>query len=92
VHVEYPEKLQRFFQTQFECGLIADIRVKKGPKIPGKTKENYYAIIEYAHQNSVPRSLRVASKKNSTLDGNRFRIYKAGTRTIVFYRPSKRRM
>jgi hypothetical protein len=91
MHISYPEKLFKFFQKDFECGLISDIRVRKGQKIPGKPRENVYAIIEYTHVNSIPRSLRIASKKKSELDGIRFRIYKAGTRTMVFVRPQKRR-
>lgn len=89
--VNTSEVYWKFFQQDMECGLIKDIRIRKGQKIPGKPRENCYAIIEYAHANSVPRSLRVASKKKSILHGNRFRIYKAGTRTIVFVRPQKRR-
>jgi len=63
--LNFPEKLIKFFQKDFECGLIKDIRVRKGIKIPGKPKENIYAVIEYASSNSIPRSLRVASKKKS---------------------------
>ena len=47
--------------------------------------------MEYVHSNSIPRSLRVASKKKSVIAGNKFRIYKAGTRTMVFVRPQKRK-
>ena len=90
-HVNTREIYWKFFQQDFECGLIQDVRIRKGQKIPGKPKENCYAIIEYVHSNSVPRSLRVASKKKSIVGGNRFRIYKAGTRTMVFVRPQKRR-
>jgi len=89
--ISYPERIWKFFQNDFQCGLIQDIRVKQGQKIPGKPKENFYAIIEYQHQNSIARSLRVASKKKSTIGSCRFRIYKAGTRTIVFVRPQKKR-
>jgi len=85
------ETIWKFFQHDFECGLIQDIRIRKGQKIPGKPRENVYAIIEYAHTNSLPRSLRVASKKKSIIGGNKVRIYKAGTRTMVFVRPQKRR-
>ncbi len=67
------------------------MRIRRGQKIPGKPRENIYAIIEYVHQNSIPRSLRVASKKKSIILGNKVRIYKAGTRTMVFVRPQKRR-
>lgn len=86
------EVIWKFFQHDFECGLIQDIRIRKGQKIPGKPRENCYAIVEYYHQNSLPRSLRVASKKKSIIGGNKFRIYKAGTRTMVFVRPQKRRV
>lgn len=89
--MQQASQLWKFFQQDMECGLITDVRVRKGQKIPNKPKENCYAVIEYAHQNSVPRSLRVASKKKSCIGGNRFRIYKSGTRTIVFIRPQKRR-
>lgn len=88
---QYPEKIIKFFQKDFECGLISDVRVRKGQKIVGKPTENIYAIIEYTHPNSIPRSLRVASKKKSIIEGVRFRIYKAGTRTMVFVRPQKRK-
>ena len=81
------EQIWKFFQQDFECGLIQDVRIRKGQKIPGKPRENCYAIIEYAHVNCLPRSLRVASKKKSSLQGNKFRIYKAGTRNMVFVRP-----
>ena len=59
----FPERLMKFFQQDYECGLIQDIRVRKGQKIPGKPRDNLYAIVEYGHVNSIPRSLRVASKK-----------------------------
>ena len=88
-----PDKFRKFFMKDFECGLITDIRVRQGPKIPKKAASNLYAIIEYSDANSVHRSLRIAYKKKSVIDGQRFRIYKAGTRTIVFWRPAnKRRM
>ena len=85
------ETVWKFFQQDYECGLITDVRIRKGQKIPGKPRENCYAIIEYLHGNSLPRSLRVASKKKSVIGGNKVRIYKAGTRTMVFVRPQKRR-
>lgn len=91
--VNCPDKFRKFFMRDYECGLITDVRIRQGPKIPKKTGANLYAIIEYADANSVMRSLRVASKKKSVIEGQRFRIYKAGTRTIVFWRPAnKKRM
>ena len=86
------EQIWKFFQHDFECGLISDVRIRRSQKIPGKPQDNIYAIIEYNHVNSLPRSLRVASKKKSVIAGNKFRIYKAGTRTMVFVRPQKRRL
>lgn len=74
-----PDDLREFFTHQKECGLITDVRVKHGKTIAGKPQGNSYGIVEYAHENSVARSLRVASKKESVINGNRVRIYKAGS-------------
>lgn len=73
------ESITAFFQDQHKCGLVKDVRVYHGNFIPGKPQENRYAMVEFEHENSVPRSLRVASKQQSMLFGHRFRIYKAGT-------------
>lgn len=56
------------------------MRVKQGKKIESKGNvANIYGIVEFAHVNSVARALRVASKKESVINGNRIRIYKAGS-------------
>lgn len=39
--------------------------------------------------NSVPRALRIASKKKSQISGKKFRIYKAGSRTQAVIKPFK---
>jgi hypothetical protein len=83
------QKLRNFFEDTHKCGIVKDVRVYKGIKVAGKPNENRYAFIEFMHPNSVPRSLRVASKKKSFLDGVRFRIYKAGSRTLVYLKPPK---
>jgi hypothetical protein len=80
-----------FFQTQYDCGLIADVRVRVGKKVPGRTKENCYTFVEYVHENSVPRSLKLASKKLARFSGVPVRIYKAGTKTAVVMPSQKRR-
>lgn len=74
-----PAALKTFFQDTHSCGLVKDVRVYNGKKVHGKPSDNRYAVIEFSHINSVARSLRIASKKQSTLYGTRFRIYKAGT-------------
>ena len=71
------------------CGFIVDIRMGKGRKIPGKGKANHFCVIEFAHENSVLRSLRLASKKLAKFANQPVRIYKAGTRTAVHF-PSQR--
>ena len=55
----------------------------KGRIVPGRTRDNIYCIVEYAHENSVPRSLKLASKKLAKFNGQPVRIYKAGTKTAV---------
>lgn len=82
-----PNNITTFFQDTHKCGLVKEVRIYKGNDIPGKPQSNYYAIVEFEHENSVPRSLRVASKQQSMLNGCRFRIYKAGTANMVSTAP-----
>lgn len=86
---EAGNKLRAFFEDQHKVGVVVDVRVRTGSKIAGKPKPNAYAIIEFAHINSVPRALRIASKKQAIIHGNRIRIYKAGTRTQALVKPPK---
>ena len=77
-----------FFQDTHKCGLVKDVRIYHGNSIPGKPEVNSYAFIEFEHVNSVARSLRIASKKQSMHMGKRFRIYKAGTANMGAVAPS----
>lgn len=73
-------QVKEFFQYQKECGLITSIRIKQGKPVESKGNvPNIYAVVEFAHVNSVARALRVASKKESMIYGQRVRIYKAGS-------------
>ncbi len=65
------------------------MRVREGAKVQGKPMANRYAFVEFAHPTSVLRALRLASKKKSSIDGARVRIYKAGTRTVAAVKPKK---
>ena len=75
--------IAKFFQEQYNCGFVVDVRMGKGRAVPGRTRSNVFCIVEYAHENSVPRSLKVASKKLAKFGGQMVRIYKAGTKTAV---------
>jgi hypothetical protein len=77
--------------TQHECGFITDIRVASGRKVPGRSHENTYCMIEFADENSVPRALKFASKIKPSIQGTRFRIFKAGTQTALIVPQQKRR-
>ena len=70
--------------------LVVDVRIGKGRAVQGRSKDNVYCIVEYAHENSVPRSLKLASKKQAKFSNQPVRIYKAGTKTAVNM-PSQRR-
>lgn len=83
-------QILKFFSQHKECGLITDVRIRVGKKVPGRTKDNCFAIVEYAHENSVPRSLKLASKRCVNFGGVGQRLFKAGTRTVVI-KPSQRR-
>jgi len=83
-------QILKFFSQTKECGLITDVRIRVGKKVPGRTKDNCFAIVEYAHENSVPRSLKLASKRCVNFGAVGQRLFKAGTRTVVI-KPSQRR-
>jgi len=90
-HYESHEKtIADFFMSTHECGLVTDVRLRSGKQGPGRPQANTYAIIEFAHENSVPRGLKLASKKVAVFGGQRARVFKAGTRTAVIM-PSQRR-
>lgn len=80
-----------FFQKEYECGLVVDVRLRQGKTVPGRSKQNCYAVIEYAHENSVPRSLKLASKKLAMFQHQPVRVYKAGTKTAVIVPAQKRK-
>jgi hypothetical protein len=79
-----------FFMSLHECGFVTDVRLRSGRTAPGRPVGNTYAIIEFSHENSVPRGLKLASKKVAVFGGQKARIYKAGTRTAILL-PSQRR-
>ena len=78
--------VKQFFE-QKKCGIVIDVRVREGPRVAGKPSNNRYAFVEFAHPTSVLRALRLASKKKSSIDGVRLRIYKAGSRTVTNVKP-----
>lgn len=85
------EQVARFFSQQHKCGFVIDVRMAKGRSVPGRTKDNIFCVVEYAHENSVPRSLKLASKKLAKFQGNPVRIYKAGTKTAINMPAQRRR-
>lgn len=80
--------LKRFFENK-KCGIVVDVRVREGAFITGKPLGNRFAFVEFAHPTSVLRALRLASKKKSSIDGARVRIYKAGSRNVTVVKPKK---
>ncbi len=81
-------RIRKFFQDK-KCGVVVDVRLREGSKVQGKPAANRYAFVEFAHPVSVLRGLRLASKKKSQIDGNRVRIYRAGSRTVTQVAPKK---
>lgn len=84
-----PDSIGNTFMNK-EAGLVTDIRIRKGKPVPGRRSANCYAVVEFAHENSIPRSLKIASKKQARFGGQQCRIYKAGTRTVVV-KPTQRK-
>ena len=81
-------RVKKFFEEK-KCGIVVEVRIRESTKVQGKPAGNRYAFVEFAHPTSVLRGLRLASKKKSSIDGNRVRIYKAGSRTVTHVRPKK---
>lgn len=80
---EVASKIKSFFEEQVKIGIVLDVRIRKGQNIPRKSKPNIYAIVEFAHPNSVLRALKLPKKKRLLLSANSLKIYKAGTGTTV---------
>lgn len=83
--------IAKFFSEQYDCGITADIRIRRSKNHATRTRANVYAVVEYAHENSVPRSLKLASKGLASFQGVKTRIYKAGTKTAIIFPKQGRR-
>ncbi len=84
------QNLKKFFEIQHKCGIVLDLRVRKGRTYPGKQQENLFGFVEFADETSVTRALHLAAKKETVIDGVKFRIYKAGTGTFLFNKKSSK--
>jgi hypothetical protein len=49
-----------------------------------------FGFVEFADETSVTRALHLAAKKETNIDGIKFRIYKAGTGTFLFSKKSSK--
>lgn len=74
-----------------EAGLIADIRIRKGQTVAGRTKKNAFVLVEFCHENSIARGLKMASQRRACLYGDSCRVFKSGTKTVVQMRSQKRK-
>ena len=61
--------INKFFSEMFDCGFVTDVRVRSGKKPTGRTQPNDYCMVEFAHENSIPRCLKLASKKVANFGG-----------------------
>ena len=83
--------IKTFFEDQAKVGVVVDVRIRNGLKIPGKLKSNIFAIVEFAHPNSVLKALRIASKKKASIGKNKIKIFKAGSQVALQVRPVRKR-
>lgn len=77
--------IAKFFSEQYDCGITAEVRIRRSKNHVTRGRANVYAVVEYAHENSVPRSLKLASKGLACFGGVKTRIYKAGTKTAIIF-------
>lgn len=82
-----PEEYKRFFESS-ECGIVTDVRTRKGMQYPGKTMQNQYGFVEFAHPDSVKRALAKAAKREAKIGSANIKIYKAGTGTFIYIKKS----
>jgi Ran GTPase-activating protein (RanGAP) involved in mRNA processing and transport len=85
----HPERVVHFFQKRMKSGIVKHIRVMQGQNHSQRSKQNTFAFVQFRDEQSVNRALRVASTKKSVLNGVKFRIFRAGTRTVVFMKSPK---
>jgi hypothetical protein len=78
------QKLKKFFEITYKCGIVLDMRVRQGRTYPNKNQANLFGFVEFADETSVTRALHLASRKLTIIDGVKFRVYKAGTGTFLF--------
>jgi len=57
------DEINKFLSEKQECGLVVDVRVRRGKNVPKRPYPNTYVFVNYAHENSIPRSLKVASNR-----------------------------
>jgi hypothetical protein len=74
-----------------DVGYIVDVRISKGRKAPGRPQNNIYAVVEFANENSVARSLKVASAGRAFFSGIKVRIFRSGTQTAILQPQQMRR-
>lgn len=84
------KEIQNFLENEHKCGIVLDIRKRKGPKWSNRNKtENNFFFIEFANKLSVTRALQIASKKLSVIRGKTFRIFKGGSGTYLCKKKKK---
>ncbi len=84
------QNLKSFLENTHKCGIVLDIRVRRGKKYPNKNGENLFGFVEFADSTSVTRALNIASRKLNIVDGDKFRMYRAGTGTFNYVKKSAR--
>ena len=82
--------MKKFFENTYKCGIVLDIRLRKGRKYPNKAADNLFGFVEFADSTSVTRALNIASRKLTYVDGVKFRIYRAGTGTFVYLKKTSK--
>merc|ERR1712127_597573 len=82
--------IKKVLSSDNECGFVTDIRVSHGRKAPGRPMDNQYAVVEFLDQNSVARSLKLASVQKAYFGGIKVRIFKSGTQTAILQPQQKR--
>jgi len=83
-------EIKAFFEEKAKIGIVIDIRIRTGYKLESKREPNVFAIVEFAHPNSVQKALRLSVRNKAVISGKKLKIYRAGTGKPVTFKAKRK--
>lgn len=83
------QQLKDYFKKTHECGVVLNIRLRKGTDFPNKPKGHTFYMVEFADELSAQKSIILCSKRENQISGVFFWIRIAGTSTFFYSKDCK---